>query len=119
MSLASPTSHLAIARRILLVVPIILHEIDRRAAGIVFMAVFVPVPGVAWRHAQIDRCGANRPALDDDRFAVDQDRLRIGVADVDAAIKIRFTDIDRDADAGKRRRGYQHHDSREQKSFHC
>ena len=40
---------------IYVVVPMVLHKEHRLAAGVVFVAVFAPIFGVAGRDAQIDR----------------------------------------------------------------
>ena len=99
------TPNLAIVRDIHFVVPVILHEIDWPVTGVIFMAVFAPVFGVTRRHMEIRRPDADGRALDDDGIAVDQSGLRIGIADVDAAIKTGLADGDRDADVGSKRRG--------------
>ena len=44
---------LAIFRRIDSVVPVVLHEVDRCAAGTVLAAMLAPILGMAGRHMQI------------------------------------------------------------------
>ena len=86
---------LTIARHILFLVPVIMHEVDRLTTGVVLPAVFAPVPLVALRHVQIDRLAdlAHRRTLDHDRLRVDYSRFR-QVADVDASIEAGLADGD-------------------------
>mgnify|MGYP000084759893 CR=1 FL=1 len=49
------TVALLITRRIFALVPVVLHKKHALAAGLVLMAMFAPVPGVAGRDAQIQR----------------------------------------------------------------
>jgi hypothetical protein len=42
-----------VPRRIYLVVPTVRHEIDRPAAGVIFVAVLRPMPLVSGRHVQV------------------------------------------------------------------
>jgi hypothetical protein len=50
MLAVTPTVTLTIARNVLIVVPVILDEIDRLAAGVVLVAVLAPVLCVAGRY---------------------------------------------------------------------
>jgi hypothetical protein len=75
-------------------VPVVFDEINRPATGTVGVAVFVPMFDMTGRHPKIDRRipGSYRP--NNNRFAVDQARRGI-VADVDTAVKTRFSHTDR------------------------
>src|SRR5947207_257932 len=44
-----------LCRHVLLLVPVLLHEVDRLAAGVVLAAVLLPVLCMAGGHVQIDR----------------------------------------------------------------
>ena len=97
---------LAIARHVLSVIPVIPHEVDPLAAGIILMAVLAPVLRVTRRNVQVDRLAhyGHRHTLDHDWPFVDQ--WRPGeVADLDTAIKAGLADIHRYA--GKRGRSIQ------------
>ena len=50
---------LTIPRRVHVVVPAVLHEVDRSSARIVFTTMFVPVFRVTRRYTQINRAGAH------------------------------------------------------------
>src|SRR5574343_106177 len=90
---------LPVNRRVFLLVPLVANEIHTFAAGVVAVAVLVPLLGVAGRHAQVERRAAVRHGLDHDRFRIEQRRRRV-TADVDAAVKTGLADADRDADVG-------------------
>ena len=45
-----------ILRRIGIAIPVVVDEIDMTIAGVVLMAVSLPVTMMFWRHAQIQRC---------------------------------------------------------------
>ena len=51
---------LTVPRRVHVVVPTVLNEVDRSSTRIVFTAMFVPVFRVTWRYTQINRARANR-----------------------------------------------------------
>jgi hypothetical protein len=88
------TMLLLITRNILAVVPVVLHKEYPLPAGVVFAAMPSPVPGVAWRHAQIDRFALHRYHMDYPRLRIDHSRLR-KVANVDSTIEARLTDANR------------------------
>src|SRR5579872_7413861 len=51
------------------------HEIDRPIAGMVFVTVLTPVPGMSGRHVQVNRlrgCNAHRDRLDHHRLRGDE-----------------------------------------------
>lgn len=85
------TMMLLVTRNVLVVIPVVLHEVDPLAAGVVFAAVFAPVFRVARGHMQIDRRAVNQYPLDYNRLPVDKLRLRI-IADVEAAIETGLAD---------------------------
>ncbi len=101
MLATTPAVALAVARHVLMLVPVILHEIDRLATGVVLAAMLAPVLSVTRRYVEIDRLAyhAQGHRLDHDRLRVDQLRLR-EVADVDAAIEARLADLHRYTDIG-------------------
>ena len=82
-------------RHILLVIPIVLHKINRLVAGVVPAAVLTPVFCMSRWHVQVDRL----PWHKDRRFSYDY-RLRVDqhrwwtVAKVDTTIKAGLTDAD-------------------------
>ncbi len=88
-------------RNIDIVVPFILYEIDRMAAGVVLAAVLAPVLRMAGRHMHI-----NWLINDTDRYGMNHhrscvDEFRLGkTADVNAAVKARLVDTDRDSNVG-------------------
>ena len=85
----------AVARRVFTGVPAILDKIHSLAARVIGAAVFRPMLGMARGYSQINRLLLNvtRRTLNDDRLRVDDARLR-KVANVDASVKSRLTDID-------------------------
>src|SRR3569623_440539 len=89
-----------VTRNILAVIPAVPHKVDPLAAGVVFVAVFAPVPGMARGHMQIDWRAVHRDALDDARFPVDQPGRRIAT-DIDLTIEAGLSDADRHADVGR------------------
>src|SRR5512135_1892649 len=89
-----------VMRNVLAVVPVVPHEEDALAAGVILVAVLSPMLGVTGRHAQIDRREIQRYPFDHDGLAVDHLRLRIA-ADVDASIEARLADADGNADIGR------------------
>ncbi len=91
-----------VTRCVVIGVPAILHKIHALAARVVFAAVFRPLLGMTGRYAQIDRLlfDVAYGAFNDDRFRVDDARLR-HIADIDAAVKIRVADTDGYADVGR------------------
>jgi hypothetical protein len=94
-----------VSRHVFIVVPVIAHEIDRPAAGVVLRAVFAPVFLVARRHVQVERRGREelRHLLDHHRLGINNWRLR-NAADVDLSEESGLADSDRHANiAGKGR----------------
>ena len=91
---------LAVARRVSIVVPAVLHEEHLLAASVVVAAVFAPVLAVPFRHAQVNwLIDIAHLALNDHRLRHVHRRRRVA-AEVDAAIKIRLTDANADAGLG-------------------
>ena len=90
-----------ILRYIDIVVPPVTHEIDRSAAGIIFVAVLAPFFLMTRRHVQVDRLinDTCRSVPDYDGLCVNEFGLRI-VSDVNAAIKTRLADADKHTDIG-------------------
>jgi len=81
---------LPIPGHINILVPVIFDEIDRPAAGTVCIAVSVPISHMVGRYAEIDRWIPGLHAPDNNRLFIDQTWCG-GIADVDAAIKSRFS----------------------------
>src|SRR5258708_39036544 len=81
-----PAMTFAVARRVLILVPAILHEVDRLAARVVLAAILAPILRVFRRYPQVHRLAnhAHRRRLDHDRLRIDDLRLR-GVTDVGGA----------------------------------
>ena len=105
MVIAMPAVAVSMSRLIFryidVVIPLIAHEIDGPATGIVFTTMFSPMFFVSRRDMQIER-GMRHTH----RHGTDHDRLRINdlwpwkVSDVDLAIKAWLTNADRHADIG-------------------
>ena len=103
--IAMPAVAMSVSRLIFryidVVIPLISHEIDRPATGIVFMTMFCPMFFVSRRNMQIERRMRHTH-----RHGTDHDRLRINdlwpwkVSDIDLAIKAWLTNADRHADIG-------------------
>ena len=103
--IAMPAVAVSVSRLIFryvdVVIPLMLHEIDRPATGIVFMTMFSPVFFVSRRNMQIERRIRHTH-----RHGSDHDRLRINDlwpwkgSDIDPAIKAWLTDTDRHAHIG-------------------
>src|SRR5450830_579980 len=87
----------AVARRVIVQVPAVTHEVDAASAGVVRAAMLAPFFRVTRRDAQVKGLGdvAGR-ALHDDGLAIQH--LRCRVADVDAAVEAGLADIDGNAD---------------------
>src|SRR5450830_119641 len=90
----------AVAGRVGIVVPVILHEVHGTAAGVVVGAVARPVAAVAFRHAQIHG-GAHHALLDDDGLRVVHGGRR-EAADIELAVKARLAHAEVDAGLGGR-----------------
>jgi len=90
-----------ILRDVYLVVPFILYEIDRPAAGVIFMTVFAPFFCMAGRDMEVDgflmHMGGWR--LNDSWFGVDYLGLRV-IGDVDVSVKAGLADCDGYANVG-------------------
>jgi len=99
-----------VSRHVFIVVPIIAHEVDPPAAGVVLRTMLAPVLLVPRRHVQINRRGRNefRRLLNYHRLRIDQLRLR-RVADIDLAEESGLADSNRHAYvAGNYRAGTDH-----------
>ena len=110
----------AVARDVHVVVPVLLHEVDRLAARIVFAAVLPPVFRVTRGNMEIDRLAhdVHTDRLDDDWLRVEQPR-RWKISDIDAAIENGLADVDRYANVGRERRdGCCGQRSRDQQAVH-
>ena len=98
---AMPDSAFIMPGGVDVVIPTVLHEMDRFPAGAVFVAMPGPISGLAGGHVQVDRL-CDHPA----GRRHDYDRLWINgpwmgrVGDADAAIKTRLADTDGYAHAG-------------------
>lgn len=80
-----------IMRDIHLVVPIILDEIDRPAAGVVFATVLAPFFRMSGRNMQIERLLDNMDGSGPDYDRLGVDHCRAGsIPDVDLAVKARL-----------------------------
>lgn len=94
---------LLVTGNILMVVPVVLHKVDPFAAGIVLMAVFAPVSGMAGRDVKVDWLAICHHSAYDNRLGIDNLRLRV-VANVDATVKTGLPHTDRYADIGSKYR---------------
>jgi hypothetical protein len=80
-----------IMRDIHLVVPIIMDEIDRPAAGVIFGAVLAPVFCLSGRNMQIERLLDNMDGSRPDYHGLGVDHCRPGsIPDVNLAVKARL-----------------------------
>ncbi len=96
-----------VSRHVFIVVPVIAHEVDSPAAGVVLRTMLAPVLLVPWRYMKVNRRGRNelRRLLDYHRLRIDQLWLR-KIADIDLAEESGLSDTDRHADvAGNYRAG--------------
>ena len=103
MIIAMPAVAVSVSRLIFryidVVIPLIFHEIDGPATGIILMTMLTPVFCVSRRNIQID----GRRSLHSRRYVSDYNGCWINdlwprkVSDVDSAIKSRLTDAYRDA----------------------
>jgi hypothetical protein len=120
MGFVPPAAVFAVVGNIDVVVPDVIHKIDRLAAGVVSVAMLAPVLGVAGRDPEIERRQdyAHGRRADEDRLRIDESRLR-DVADIEPAIETRLSDADGDTDVGGVRRtdGCGQH-RREEEAFH-
>ncbi len=110
----------AMVAGILVAVPIIANEIDRLPAGVIFAAMFAPVPFVSGWNAKVDRPGHHR-----DRWVVDHDGLRKDhrrcweSAKIDPPVEAGLSDRYRNADVrGHRRYGQERAYKQCEKGFH-
>jgi molybdenum cofactor biosynthesis enzyme MoaA len=66
----------------------------------IFMTMSLPISGVAWRDAQIDRLTIHRHSpLNDSRLSIEHPWLRV-IADINLAIKAGLTDVNRNTNIG-------------------
>jgi hypothetical protein len=71
VALASGVIVIAVAGKVHVVIPVLLHEVDGLAAGLVLSTVLAPVSRVPRRHAQVDWPGYwTHHRMDDDRLRV-------------------------------------------------
>jgi hypothetical protein len=92
---------LTITRRVNIVVPMIVHEVDPPPAGMVLVAVFAPMLGMPWRYAQIERLLDYGRSLHENRTRVDHARFG-EIAKVDDAVEIRLADMNGNTDISQR-----------------
>ncbi len=94
-----------ISRYIIVVIPVISHEIDAPTAGSVLGTVPSPVPLITRRDTQIDRrFSVFRSSLDNDRVLIDHLWWRI-TADVELPIEARLAHVDGYSHLSDRRSG--------------
>ena len=88
-------------RHIDLIIPLIVHEIDRPVAGIVFFTMFSPLFLVPRWDAQVERLMHNAGGYCPDHNGTRKNDLRLWkVSDIETTIKTWLTDADRYADVG-------------------
>ena len=80
-----------VTRDVLAVVPVVFDKVDSLAAGMVFVAVLVPMFGVTRRYVQIDWRTMHRYSLNYNGPGVDHLRLRIAT-DLDVTIEAGLAD---------------------------
>lgn len=93
------TMTLLVTRHVVLLVPVVPHEVDPLATGVVLTAVFAPVFLMARADVQIDRRAGNHDPFDYNRLSIDDLRPR-KVSDIDTAIKAGLADVDGYANVG-------------------
>ncbi len=88
----------AVVRDVDVVVPILLHEVDRLTTRVVLAAMLPPIFRVAGRDMKVNRSAhnANRYRLNDYRLGIDQ-LGRWNIANVNATIVPGFADVNRHA----------------------
>jgi len=96
---ATLTMALTVVRDVLLVIPVFLDEIDRTSAGVVLIAVLVPMLLVPRGDIEIDRLyyGGSGHGLNDHRLGLDQLGARC-VADINLSVESWLAYVDGDAD---------------------
>jgi len=83
-----------VSRRVIVVIPVISHEIDAPTAGPVFGTIPAPMTLITRRNTQIDRCrSVSRSLFDNDRLLIDHPWLWI-TADVELSIETRLAHAD-------------------------
>ena len=87
---------------VLVVVPVVLHEVDGPAASVVLRAMLTPMFFVSRRNVEVDRLGRGilRRLRNHDRLRIDHWRPW-SIADVNLPVEPRLTDADGYADLGK------------------
>lgn len=88
-----------VARHVFIGVPVVLHEVNPLAAGLVSVAVLTPVFGMAGRNAQVDGRAVYMNTLDDGRLWMEEHWRRV-TAHIDPAIKPGLADVYRYANIG-------------------
>ena len=98
MTMALVAVLVLVSRHVFVVVPVIAHEVDPPAAGVVLRTMLAPVLLVPRRYVKVNRRGRNefRRLLDHHGLRIDQLRLR-KVADIDLAEESGLADTDRHA----------------------
>lgn len=95
---------LTVARHVFVVVPVVAHEVDRAAAGMVLRTMPAPVPFVPRRDVQVNRLNDNRLSrlYGNHRLCINDGRRR-NVADVELPVEAGLANADGYGDvAGKR-----------------
>ncbi len=99
--MARMTVALAIRGYVDAVVPLILHEVHRHAAGLVVAAMRAPSVSVRRRYAQVDRTAVDNRSADNHRLRVNQLWPRC-VTEIDASVVAGITNMDRHTDIRSR-----------------
>ena len=96
-----------VSRHVFVVVPVIAHEVDPPAAGVVLRTMHAPVPLVPRRHVQVNRRSGNEFRRLPDHHGLRINQLWLGsVADIDLTEESGLADSDRHTYvAGKCRAG--------------
>ena len=99
---ASLTMPLTIIRSIFIVIPSVIHKIDRAPTSAILVAVSTPMLLMARRHTEIHWLNYNisRYRLNDHGFRPDQPGTRC-VTDIDLPIEVGLADVDGDIYAGE------------------
>lgn len=104
MLIVAAVSVTAVLRGINRVVPVVLHEIDGGAAGVVLSAMLAPMLGMAGRYMQIHWLPYGLHGLNNDRLAIDQRWSWILIADINLAVEAWLTNADGNANIGSESR---------------
>ena len=96
-----------VSRHVFVVIPVIAHEVDAPAAGVVLRTMHAPVLLVPGRHVKVNRRSRNEFRRLPDHHGLRIDQLRLGsVADVDLTEESGLADSDRHTDVAGKCRAY-------------